>query len=172
MPSKIVFLGDSLTEYCPWEKFFPDVEAMNMGVSGDTTDGVRERIPWVVRANPEKIFLMVGINDLFMKKDKRRIVENYREILGVLRSQLPETKIFVQSILPTDDIWMNADIEKINGDIRSLADGLGAEYIDIYQDFVGGGKTVRPDYVNDGVHLSQLGYVAWKNAIEKYCRGC
>ena len=69
--SSVVFLGDSLTEGFDLERYFPTANVVNRGLSGDTTYQVRYRMDEIVIANPAKLFLMIGINDLFQGETGR-----------------------------------------------------------------------------------------------------
>ncbi len=59
---KVLFIGDSLTEWFKLEKYFPDVDIINEGIAGDTTYGVLERLDKVIDISVDMIFLMIGIN--------------------------------------------------------------------------------------------------------------
>ena len=68
-----LFLGDSLTEYGNWRELFPGLDIKNRGIAGDTTDGVLHRLDGITALSPDKIFLMIGINDLLMGRSVKRI---------------------------------------------------------------------------------------------------
>ena len=53
----IVFLGDSMTDNGNWKDLFPHEHVINMGIGGDTTQGLLNRLPQVIRLKPKKIFL-------------------------------------------------------------------------------------------------------------------
>jgi len=62
---KIVFLGDSITEYFSVQEFFSNVKIYNRGISSDTTEGVIIRLDsTVLNLEPSKVFVMIGINDM------------------------------------------------------------------------------------------------------------
>ena len=60
----IVFLGDSLSDGAEWSELFSRQDILNRGISGDTSTGVLDRLDEVVRHQPKKIFLLIGINDI------------------------------------------------------------------------------------------------------------
>ena len=69
MSRNLVFIGDSLTQWFDWQRRFPDDAVMNLGISGETVEGLlsrREAIREKVH-NPDIIFLMSGINDLLTR---------------------------------------------------------------------------------------------------------
>ena len=61
----VVFFGDSLTEFCDLDKFYPDLNAINRGIAGDTTSGMLERVRSnVVKLDPSVVVFLGGANDL------------------------------------------------------------------------------------------------------------
>jgi lysophospholipase L1-like esterase len=162
---KILFLGDSLTEYCDWPEFFPDKEIQNHGISGDTTDGILYRLDRVIDGRPDKIFLMAGINDIFMGRPVAEIAGNYGRILERIKDRLPDAELFVQSVLPTDDPLINGRVERLNDEIKAMAEGLTFRYLALNSSFASPGGTINPEYSADGVHLTKAGYAAWAGLI-------
>ncbi len=62
----LVFIGDSLTQWGDWEQRFPGYQVTNLGISGETAEGLlarRERIRAQID-DPGFIFLMTGINNI------------------------------------------------------------------------------------------------------------
>src|ERR1035437_634694 len=65
-PADVVMLGDSITEWSDWRELLPNADVINRGIRGDTSDGVLERLPEVIRRNPRIVVLMIGVNDLYI----------------------------------------------------------------------------------------------------------
>jgi lysophospholipase L1-like esterase len=62
-PGPVVFLGDSITELCPWDEYVPD--AINSGVSGEHTGQMLARFYTDVLAyRPSVLVLLGGTNDI------------------------------------------------------------------------------------------------------------
>jgi GDSL-like Lipase/Acylhydrolase family len=59
----VVMLGDSITAQGEWAKLFPEEKILNLGLSGDTSAGLLNRLDDVVGRKPRVVFLMIGIND-------------------------------------------------------------------------------------------------------------
>ena len=78
---EIIFLGNSITDNAEWAELFGNPNIRNRGIGGDDTDGVLERLEEVVSSRPDKIFIMIGTNDLAYLKSKEHVVENYKRIL-------------------------------------------------------------------------------------------
>ncbi|MCD8300350.1 MAG: GDSL-type esterase/lipase family protein [Clostridiales bacterium] len=165
----VVFVGDSLTERANLNEFFPDTDLLNRGINSDTTEGVLDRISEVAVHDPEKVFLMIGVNDIRMGVDADDTSENMRAILAYLEESLPDCEIFVQSILPAENISSD-DIEYLNGVYASLADGSDqCTYVDLYPLYLDKRGNIISDYYgSDGLHLSGEGYRVWFDEIEQY----
>ncbi|MDR7869043.1 MAG: GDSL-type esterase/lipase family protein [Sporomusaceae bacterium] len=99
----VVFLGDSITYGGDWEDLFPATLVENRGIGGDTTLGLLNRLDQVIALKPSQIFLMIGMNDLCYNRPIPEVIANYRRILGRFREELPDTKVYVQSVLPFND---------------------------------------------------------------------
>lgn len=169
---EILFLGDSITDNAEWvELFGNNARIKNRGIGGDDTKGVLERLGEITESKPDKVFIMIGTNDLAYGVSKEQVVENYREILQAILDDSPETKIYVQSILPVDEALHytrpNTDIDFINKQLEKMSEDLGLVYIDLASDFKKDGK-LNPQYSIDGLHLNGEGYEIWKEKIDHY----
>lgn len=167
----IVFLGDSLTQNGLWNELFPDASLVNRGIRGDKTGGVLKRLDEVTRLNPDKIFLMIGINDLHSGKTGDQILENYTKIISTLQEKLPETRIYLQSILPVQEEKLpikNQDIDELNREIEKLADGKALFYIDINSKLKSEKDGLAPEYTADGEHLKGNAYSIWADEVRSY----
>ena len=170
-PTDIVFLGDSLTEAFDLEYYFKVTNIRNRGISGDTTYQVRYRLEEILKARPQKLFLMIGINDFFQGNDEITILRHIASILLEFQQQSPQTEIFVQSVLPVNSSATFSD-ENLNLAIFSLNDGLRIvcreshiHFVDIYGDFLNDKGEMDEKYTYDGVHLSKEGYDLWARLI-------
>ncbi|WP_242264285.1 SGNH/GDSL hydrolase family protein [Bacillus cereus group sp. BfR-BA-01422] len=169
----VVFLGDSITNFNEWGEAFPYVKTYNRGISGDTTVGVMKRLNQVVALNPSKIFIMIGINDLGAKTPKEEILKNYNTILEKMKSELPDTKIFVESILPTKPLakskkLSNEDINWLNKELERVAKENGSTFINLHSLFIDKDGELKGEWTVDGVHITGEGYKTWENEIKKY----
>ena len=169
---RIVFLGDSLTEYGQWEELTQHSNVLNRGIAGDTTPNLLRRLDHIVELAPSKIFLMIGIND-FLFFDRPQILENYQQIVQQLTTQLPNTQLYLQSILPVNPtirrIAMdNEEIRLLNQSIQQLATDQELIYIDIHHPLKDANGNLDEKYTEDGVHLNGLAYRVWHKEIAAY----
>lgn len=172
MRKHLVFIGDSLTEWFDWQRRFPDYQAANLGVSGETVQGLlarRGRIRSQI-AEPDFIFLMTGINNI--ANEQYDIARPYREIVRNLTTWYKRSMMIVQSILPVDLTWIDSNIiRNTNRELEQIAQEYEAEYLDVYAGFVDNEGNPKTGYLqDDGVHLSSKGYEVWANEVERFLR--
>ncbi len=175
---EIIMLGDSITEGCNWSEMFANPKLKNRGISGDVTQGVLDRLDEVLESHPERIFLMIGINDLGHGKTEEEILANIKRIIREVRKKSPESTLYLESLLPVNpDFAMfpthtdkTQQVIAINTVLRRMAADYDAVYVDLYSRFVTQGGKLDPAFTNDGLHLTGPGYAIWKKALEPYLR--
>ena len=168
-----IFIGDSITEGFDLNRHLGDSTLVNMGIGGDFTSGVLRRLDIAAKLEPTKIFLMIGINDILKEVDQSKIENNYREIISYLKENCAESRIFIQSVLPTAMMGGNDAInEKFVTRIQQLNIFLKAQcaaneitFIDLYPYFEISSMKLNPEYTYDGLHLSDKGYVVWSELV-------
>ena len=171
----IVFLGDSLTNACEWHEFFRTIRLKNRGISGDTTNGLLNRIEEVIESKPRKVFIMIGINDLNQGRSVDDIFNNYKLILKTFQNKTPHSEVFIQSILPLNNQkrpnnGVNSRIIELNAKLKDLAKDFSFQYIDLFSSFLDSNHQLDARYTIDGIHLNGQGYLVWKGLIEQDVR--
>ncbi len=175
----IIFLGDSITRAGKWSELLAEETEKpiyNLGISADTTDGVLQRLDQVIDFEPNQLFLLIGINDFGSEaKTPEEVIVNYRLILDKLSSNIPETKIYVQSILPVNNRKFsfradNQDLMVVNQVLKELALEYNYQYIDLYSQFINVENQLSLEYTDDGLHLNSQGYSLWTNILVDYLK--
>lgn len=172
-PRDIVFLGDSITAGANWDEIFPGLPVINRGIMADTTEGLLSRLDFVTHGNPAAIFILIGTNDLpwFMHRHDEMILGTYAEILEKIQQDSPETKVFVQSLLPRAHSFAKR-IRLFNPRLKGLAESMGCTFIDLYPHFASQKGDLRSDFNNDHLHLLASGYACWKEILTPYIDQC
>lgn len=165
----IVFVGDSITARGEWQEFFPNKKVINRGIDSDVTEGVLNRLDVIIKASPEQIYLMIGINDIRQNIDKDTSLAHYKEIIKQIKEALPDTQLYIQSLLPIGDNtgMSNKDVEALNSELVKLASENNLTYIDLYSKFLDHTGYLPDHYSIDGVHLTGEGYTIWIDEIKK-----
>lgn len=170
----IIFVGDSITSSCEWSELLNDNRILNRGISGDTTFGVVNRIGDIANKHPSKIFIMVGINDLSLKKPINAILENYKTIINIIQSQSPETIIYFQSVLPPNynirkGVVPIQSITILNSKLKLLCQQSNIIYIDVFLSLVSN-QQLDNKYTFEGLHLNANGYLKWADIVKEYVK--
>ncbi len=172
--SDIIFLGDSITDECEWAELLENPHIKNRGISGDTTIGVLNRLDNILESKPQKIFLMVGINNfIYYKQPVEELVADYKKMIAEVQNKSPTTKLFIQSVLPVNKTKYksgvdNNNIMKLNSRLRELATEFSLPYIDVFSHLADSENQLDSRYTQDGVHLNGQAYLVWKQLIEDY----
>ena len=166
--SSIVFVGDSLIESFPVEQMFSEHSVKNKGISGNTSKDILARIAPIAEAKPRKIFLDVGINDILRNVPLDTLFINYKSIVQIIKSNSPNTEIFVQSLLPVGEKYQSfrPKIWAFNDTLKNFCHNDSITFISLFPLFYENGL---PQYYSlDDLHLNQSGYEVWRNAIFQY----
>ena len=175
--SDIIFLGNSITHFGEWGEIFNNKHVKNRGISGDIVQGVYDRLDPILKGQPKKIFLLIGINDVSHNVTADSIVNGISKIVGKIASESPRTKLYVQSVFPVNDsfnMFLGATkkgdvVIEINKGLRKLCQERGFTYIDVYSALKSSdSEKLNPNYTNDGLHLLGEGYMVWKSVLIKY----
>lgn len=111
---------------------------------------------------------MVGINDIYNGIAPDRTINYMRLICKMIHTELPDSEIFIQSILPTSDKKYESTIRKLNDKYKKLCDDdIMVDYVDLYSLFVQNNMQ-KLDFFYDGIHLTGKGYSIWINKIKDY----
>ncbi len=162
----IVFVGDSITKGFNFQEYFPNHTIINRGIFSDTTFGLLKRLDRnVVNLYADKIFLMIGYNDL----EYRTNGEILRNIADILKQFKTET-VYVQSLLSVDAtlVSINARIVEINKGIKALCKRHSYVYINLHSHFSNDKGGINRAYSRDGVHPNGSGYLLWSKLVAPF----
>ncbi|HAH54925.1 MAG TPA: GDSL family lipase [Flavobacterium sp.] len=167
----IVFIGNSITEQGgDWGQRFNNPKIKNRGIAGDVTAGVLNRLAEIYHYKPKKVFIKIGINDLFHNElTPEYVANNIKLIVDKIHLESPTTKIYVQTILPTAN--NNPSKERIaatNTILKAMTPTNYLQIIDLHSRFADKNDLMIASYTNDGLHLTELGYLAWQYYIIEF----
>ncbi|MFP4973946.1 GDSL-type esterase/lipase family protein [Paenibacillus sp. CN-4] len=176
----IIMLGDDITEGINWSEFIGS-KVVGRGVEGETTQNIIDRLDSIASNEPSQVFILAGVNDFAKVKTeksaeqaKQGVIRNYQMILERIKKSNPQTGIYVQSILPVNtkiSFFFYKDINELiketNKELKETAEEFGATYINLFDSFYDGGN-LYSNYTVDGVQLTSLGYLKWKEIVTPY----
>ena len=169
----IVMIGNSITNGNDWCEAYGNANVLNRGISGNTSGEVLNRLHPILRGKPKAIFLLIGIND---GAAAETTVANITAIMDSVRLKSPDTKLYVQSVLPVNSTFSNfghnqrgALVASINALLPSVCAAKGATFVDVYSEMKTSETNINlnSNYTNDGLHLLGAGYAKWTRVVEE-----
>lgn len=167
-PGHVVFVGDSITDSCDLDEYYPTLDAYNRGIAGSTSYDVWRHLDRAVyQLQPSVVVLLVGTNDYqrYYSSDNDAILARYRQILEGIHTNSPDTKVLVQSVYPIGEgkyhkhyRYGHDYVVPLNAGLADLAAEYGYTYADVYSQLVGADGEQIADYFIDGLHPNDAGY--------------
>lgn len=167
----IVFFGDSLTYYGDFASLFPNKVVCNLGLRGDTIQGLIDRLDQLIILKPHKVFLMTGINDI-ASSNLEIFEKKYNELIRSLIEKLPGVEIVVQGLLPVNNVdykisCNNQQIIEGVSIIHKISSRYGLPFIDLFLLYAREG--ILPyEETSDGIHLLPDAYNKWQRFLLTY----
>ena len=167
--SNILFFGDSLTSEANWNDFFLDYNYIsNKGQEGNNTADALKRIETVLKNNPSKVFIMLGINDIFQSIPTNDIISNYELIIDILLKD--KINVFVQSTISCYIPYCGAEtsnqVNELNKALIVLTSKKNVQFINLSE--LSSVYGLQEKYTRDGIHLSFIGYEYWIHQLKPF----
>ena len=162
-----MMLGDSITDEGLWDELLNLDTIQNRGISGDTTDGVLQRLDFISK-NIEKVFIMIGVNDIMRGKSVDEIYSNYLKIIQVFKEK--NIKIYIQSTLYIGESRkadFNPKVEELNNRLEKYASENKITFINLNPIFAPN-KVLKKEFTFDDLHLNGTAYKLWTQEIKNY----
>lgn len=175
---EVIFAGDSIVEYFPLQELLVTCKTMvNRGVRGYQTSQLLEhRGLHFFGQNLEKIFLLIGTNDLGKEVPLDQTLTNLEQLLYLLQHEYPLVEIKLLSILPVFEseetkstlyTRNNSEIQKMNRAYEELAQRFPqVEYVDVASELMDDGGQLRENFTTDGLHLTVAGYASLAKVLQ------
>lgn len=161
------FLGDSISEGLSFYDFLDDNRVIaEKGLS--ITKGIDEADK-IIALKPSRVFILFGVNDIDDRTRISWIVDQYTTLVVKLKTKLPNSKIYVTSILPVLENLVNnthinnAHIQACNIALMHMAGQQNVNYINLASLL---NDTNKDLYEGDGIHFKSDFYIMWLNYLE------
>jgi lysophospholipase L1-like esterase len=157
----LIFLGDSITQdwekhgppewrdFAPvWQRYYGDRNAVNLGFIGDTTASLIWRIDngEVSGIAPKVAVVLIGANNLGrLHWSAEDTLAGIDVIVRGLRQRLPDTKVLLLGILPSDrSSWATETTRQVNRSLAAkYASGGEVTFLDVGHVFTRDGRLNR-----------------------------
>jgi lysophospholipase L1-like esterase len=103
----------------------------------------------------------------------KQILDNQKSIISILSERLPDTQLYVQSILPVneniiEDHRKNSSVVVLNDGIRTICSTKGIQFLNLYPYFIDANSQLDTAYTKDGLHLNGKAYQKWHTIIKPF----
>ncbi len=172
----IIMLGNSLTDNARWNEIFDNPNIKNRGIIGDIIQGLYDRVEFITKGHPEKIFILSGVNDVSHHLTPDSIARAMDKLIVKIKRESPETQIYLQSWLPINNDFkryknmIGKEMIMLQGNVlfEKLARKHNIPYINLFPWFADSTCTLPRELTNDGLHVNDKGYKIWRDEIAKY----
>jgi lysophospholipase L1-like esterase len=183
---RVVFLGDSITDFWNLKESFPGKPYVNRGIGGQTTQQMLVRMyPDVIELKPAVLVILAGTNDIAQNtgpETELMVEENLMAITEL--AQKHGIRVVLCSVTPISDYadmppdWGGApttagatpskiiqsvqrppaQILRLNEWLKKYAASVGAAYADYFSALVDGSGMLKEKLSGDGLHPNAQGY--------------
>lgn len=168
-------LGDSITEWAgDWSSLLgTSKKIVNEGISGNTGHDILNRLDYVYVHNPDYVFIMFGINDIFQGYEVDTVFSNYQKIINGIPKNT-KAEIIIQSTLYVyggglEFSHINQNVDLLNQKLLDYTKKNNLTFLNL-NDVLSKDGMLRADCNVDGVHLSQFAYSLWAKLLQEKFR--
>lgn len=179
---RVVFMGDSITDWWKLDEAFPGKPYVNRGISGQTTPQMLIRFrPDVIDLKPRVVVFLAGTNDISGNTGPMTLEDIQRNLQSMAElARAHGIKVVMASVLPINDYGkLNGNPitrsgrrppEKILALNKWIKDYCAANkhvYLDYFSASVNEKGFLKSELAEDGLHPNAKGYALMKPLAEK-----
>lgn len=168
--SRVVFLGDSITDGWRINEYFPNRDFVNRGIGGQMTGQMLGRMKAdVIDVKPAAVLILAGTNDIARGLPLGAIQNNLSMIADLADAH--KIKVLMASVLPISDYNKDKDprnerspqrppatIRELNTWIEHFCKQRSFVYVDYFSKLVDKAGMLPADLADDGLHPNAAGY--------------
>jgi len=176
---RVVFLGDSITDYWKLPNYFPGKPYINRGIDGQTTPEMLVRFRQdVIALRPKVLVVLAGTNDLAGvtgRTSNEDIEANYTSMAELARAH--RIRIVFASVLPVHNYTHDAEesfalrpgdrILALNKWLKDYCSRNHFVYLDYFSAVVDRQGMLERALADDGLHPTDAGYKIMAPLAEK-----
>jgi len=176
---RVVFIGDSITDYWKLPDYFPGKPYINRGIDGQTTPEMVLRFRQdVIALHPKVVVVLAGTNDIAGVTGRTRnedIEANYATMADLARAH--GIRMVFASVLPVHNYAHDAEesfalrprdrILALNQWLKDYCAKNGLVYLDYFSAVVDEHGMLKRALADDGLHPTDAGYKIMASLAEK-----
>ena len=177
---RVVFMGDSITE--GWgvkgtPGFFDNDKMVERGISGEVTAQMVLRFRRdVIDLKPKTVVILCGCNDIALNQGEYNEDYTFGNIVTMIElAKANKIRPILCSILPAaafpwrQDVTDSAEkVASLNARLEAYARKNHIKWVDYFSPMLApDGRSLNPDYTNDGIHPTLPGYQVMEAIILK-----
>jgi len=168
--NRVVFFGDSITDFWHLEDFFAGKPYVNRGISGQTTPQMLVRFRQdVIDLQPKVVVILAGTNDIAGNTGPMReedIEANYASMAELAKGH--DIRVVFASVLPVNDYTPQSkelyesrrpqEILALNAWLEDYCAENKLVYLDYFEHMVDDKGLLQRELAEDGLHPNKAGY--------------
>jgi lysophospholipase L1-like esterase len=177
--NRVVFLGDSITDYWKLADYFPGKPYINRGIDGQSTPEMLVRFRQdVINLHPAVLVVLAGTNDIAGVTGRTRnedLESNYSDMAELARAH--QIRVVFASLLPVNNYTQEAKesfalrprvrLSAVNAWLRDYCAKNGLVYLDYAAALVDDRGMLKRELSDDGLHPNDAGYKIMAPLVEK-----
>jgi acyl-CoA thioesterase I len=175
--NRVIFFGDSITEFWDLATPFPGKPYINRGIAGQTTAQMLIRFrPDVLALQPKVVLILAGTNDIAGNTEPMTIdtiTGHYMSMAELARAN--SIQVVFASVLPIHDdgavkqseFRSPAKIRALNDWLKQYCTQFQHTYLDYYSVLANDQDMLKAELSDDGVHPNLQGYAVMASLVEE-----
>ena len=179
--NRVVFIGDSITDYWKLPDYFPGKTHINRGIDGQTTPQMLVRFQQdAINLRPKVVIVLAGTNDIVGVTGPARnqdIEANYASMAEL--AKVHGIRMVFASVLPVNNYYDTQDAKEnfalrpserilaLNAWVKDYCAKHDLVYLDYFSAVVDEKGMLRKDLTNEGLHPNAAGYKVMAPLAEK-----
>lgn len=172
--TRVVFIGDSITDGWALDQYFSGKAYINRGISGQTTPQMLIRFRSdVINLRPKAVVILAGTNDIAGNTGRMSLDDTSRNMISMVElAKANNIQVVLSSVLPVNDRMKNKEgallvqtksrpnenIIAMNTWLRKYAADNNLIYLDYYSAMVNKDDSLTDGISYDGLHPNADGY--------------
>ena len=174
----ILFVGSSSIAGWKTSISFPEFYVINRGIGGMNISEIIQYYDILIKKHAPSIIAIYCDIDIEQGKSPQEAVDAFKKLTRIIKADFPKTVIVLLSMKPVMvDDFIGKDIRTnkmiTNNQLLNFSnEENNVEFVDLATPMLNSGGTLKTEiFIEDGMHLNQLGYDIWnpivRNILQK-----